>query len=400
MAPDGHPYTIRLNVTNLTAGVSYKIYRGELIPILSNTNGDWVAAGTNINNYQFTAYDTEPVHTWTGERITADTSASFVDTGIVPRKSYIYKLVSVVPGATPTSDIILGDGSTATVFPASTQDAGSVYSRLALTVIPLVRDMDGLVQLNDTERGKIHAELTNYAYTKDVSVRLYYRRAQPVDQMPLPDFTAPGATITGWTEITTPFEKYTQTNNGDEITDESGIFKPLEIAIPNPVYGEDYQFRAIAYLNGVAMPNLNNTTYASAGITVATAESALSTSQVTGWGSPAFALGTVGNQTLNGITGYFLDGAPIYVRIVRDTPLPGKFDYYDLTPDNPITFSEGLTASTYRIQLTLSPKPEPNEAKTAGGSPTQDFYSIIFRYPWETWENLPAGRTIQSGIPY
>jgi hypothetical protein len=381
---DGHPYTIRIDVAGLQDGVSYKLYRGELIPILierlATGNTRWVDPDPTTLQYQFTSYDSTVVDQWTGERVKADTSGSIFDTGIEPRKSYIYKLVSVIPGDTPAADILLGDGSIRQVVPTSTENATSVYSNLSLvtstpTLVPSGTDA------NDNKPGQIHAAVSNSGYTKGMDVKLFYRRAATGG-------VNPGTTTTAWTYLAT-FDKYTQDGGAvNQITAESGIFKPNDYDIPDAVYGETYQFKAVAYLDDGAreIPNINNDTYSSADIAEATATGVLSQPSLNSLTGFAVASLT-GPQTITGITGSFVNGVKINLRVVRTaTPSAesGKSKYFVQPEEYTITRESGL--STYQLRFGLTVLPPENDA-VGGGS---DSYTIQYKYSWEQWETAPA----------
>jgi hypothetical protein len=355
------PYTIRISATGLTAGVSYKLYRGELIPLLTKDDGTWnTNPVTAVTDYQFAGYDTAPVHTWTGQAIPGDTTAAIYDTGIAPRKSYLYKLVSSL------GDTLLGDGATGYIIPNSTASPASVYSNLELTVNPLSggRDSD--------QRGYIGASVSNSGYTKDMDVRLFYRRANAT-----PGTIPPGTTETGWTQLAV-FDK---TTVGAGLT-----FNSLTVPVPNPVYGEIYRFMAVAYLDNKPIPNLSQDSYSGAVVDNGEEDSSLlSQTRITGLTSTELGLGSAAGQTITGIDGEFLKGAQINVRIV----LSGVSTYEQPAPFN----LEVMPSNPLRYQVTLSLTNRPN----ANGYTS---YSVEWKYPWEKWEAITSPRVIQSNIIY
>jgi hypothetical protein len=370
-------YTIRIAVKDLADGVSYKLYRGEYIPVLTNDTGAWLAPGT----YQFTAYDPKPVQEWTGRLVTGDTTTAIYDTGIAIRKSYLYKLVSTM------GDTLLGDGSVKELKASNTKDATSVYSSLNLNVAALTLDYATVTKkedTNDTLRGWIEAKVdTMGGYSKDIEVRLFWRRARTA----IPGVTEYPAS---WTELAT-FDRNTQPVGGavSQITDENGVFKTLKIAVPNPVYGEDYQFKAVAYRDGAAMPNLNQADYSGAHITLeseAIKESALSTSEITGtFTTTAFNLANDTTQTITGIQGNFLNGATINVRIARNTVDPDEQTYY--VQPGEFTFARVAAATfaanaRYEIPISLTVRPTGGTA----AAPNYDNYTVQWKYSWEKWE--------------
>jgi hypothetical protein len=387
-ASDGLPYTIKISASGLRAGVSYKLYRGELIPVLTDSTGQWVKPSIDAKTgYQFTAYDQTPVQEWTGQLVTGDDTAAIYDTDVVARKSYLYKLVSSM------GETLLGDGNTEDLIALDTNQAASVYSNLSLTVDPLpVVSAPATGQTNDDLRGYIKADVSNDGYTKGMDVRLFYRRNNG----------KPGATVTAWTELA-KFERNDQIGGAaSQRTDEDGHFKILEIPVPYPIYGETYQFKAVAYLNGVAIPNLNNSDYTVGSLDVveATDDSPLSTSAITASTLVSSTLGIASDaaQTITGITGSFLDGATINVRIERISVLDGKRTYYE----QPEVFTLGRTATFpgggYQVQLILSVRPgalEDDETLPASA----DRYSVEWKYPWEQWETVTP-RVIRSNIAY
>jgi hypothetical protein len=381
---DGHPYTIRIDVAGLQDGVSYKLYRGELIPILierlASGNTQWVDPDPSTLKYQFTSYDSAVVEQWIGARVTGDTSGSIFDTGIEPRKSYIYKLVSLIPGDTPAADILLGDGSTKQVVPTSTENATSVYSHLSLVTSTPTVIMSG-TDANDNKPGQIHAAVSNSGYTKGMDVKLFYRRAATGG-------VNPGTTTTAWTYLAT-FDKYAQAG-GDttQITEESGVFKPKDYEIPGAVYGETYQFKAVAYIEEGAreIPNIDNDTYSLANIVEATATGPGILSQPRLDSLIGFTVTSLtGTHNITGITGSFVNGLEIYLRVVRTaTPSAesGKSKYFVQPEPFTITRESGLSTYQLRFGLTVLPP----EADAVGGG--TDTYTIQYRYPWETWETV------------
>jgi hypothetical protein len=399
IASDGFPYTNEISVTGLSDGVSYKLYRGELTPILieriGTANNTWVAP--DALHYQFTAYESTTVAEWTGTQVTGDTDAVFYDAGIEARKSYAYKLVSVIPGATSAADILLGDGSIATVTPTSTGDPASMYSALSLSVTALQPDDSAVSpyeQTNDTLRGGITATLTSTGnYTKGMDVKLFYRRADSAT-------TFPGANVTGWT-LADSFVKKTMTGGAtSQITDEGGDFMPLDFQIPNPVYGELYLFKAVAYLDTKEMPNLDTSTYSGAVIDIAGDDSVVSAASISTWGGSAIALTNSSPQTVGmvGISGQFLQNAPVNVRIrrstVRDAAPNDLRTYYEQAGE--FSFTRTTGTNTYQVDLILDLKPEATEFTNGAGNKVADTYIVEYKFPWEKWESLPGGRTIRT----
>jgi hypothetical protein len=391
---DGYPYTNEIRITGgLANGVTYTLYRGELTPILIGANGRWLAPSSSGGfdsfgdehpienaNYQFAVYDPEPVETWTGQRVLGDSNAIIQDIApkIVARKTYIYKLVSSV------GDTLLGDGSTSTIYPESTREAASAYSFLTLGVSPLPRDPSSGVQTNDADRGWIRATLQNSGYTKGMDAKLFYR--------------TPGVTTTKWTELTS-FTRNAQGGGAvSQITDENGEFKALDFPLPDAVYGEAYEFRAIAYDSaGKEMPNLDRAdytiqtgsspdTFSYATIVEATASSELSKaggiSGTINWGTPPLSLSSATAQSILGITGDFLDGASVDIRVARSIVRTGKTTYFYQG-----SFSIAQTGATNSYQITtlvLANETVPPNDNVPSGT---DNYVVQWKYPWEKWED-------------
>jgi hypothetical protein len=387
-ASDGHPYTIRIDVTGLAAGVSYKLYRGELIPILieriATGNDTWV--DPDDLTYQFTSYDPTPVATWTGVQSTGDTTGAIYDSGIEPRKSYMYKLVSSSIAENNT-ETLLGDGSTYEFKPTTTGQAASVYSYLTLSITTPSSIASG-DNANDNQRGLINAAVTNSGYTKGLDVKLFYRRETTT--------VPPNATTTDWTYLAT-LEKNTQTGgDSTQITDESGVFKAKDYQIPNVAFGETYHFKAIAYLDNITreIPNINSATIAGSAITEAKTTTAITPSQpsLSSLAAASVTLNT-GAQTVSNINGNFVNGVSINLRIVRSgTPVVGddsEQTYYEQPGEFTITRQTGLTSYQFQFALTEIPPVS---------SPTVN-YTIQYKYPWEKWETAPA-RQIGGSIPH
>jgi hypothetical protein len=220
-----------------------------------------------------------------------------------------------------------------------------------------------------------------------VEAKLFYRRSPT---------SIPGSTVTEWTELA-PFERYTQTGGDNtQITDKSGRFRPLEVLIPSPVYGEIYQFKAVAYLGNKEMPNLNNSTYASATAVIeATAAGGSALSQAGGatgiiaWGAPSLSFTNAGAQTITGISGLFLNGASVDVRVIRnnvrlDEPgKPGQPRHYD---QGKVTFTRWTPASQYQTSLTWADIPAAN-GDTSIDPFGPDSFTVVFKYEWEKWES-------------
>jgi hypothetical protein len=370
------PYTNRISVSNLTAGVSYKLYRGILTPILRNYYGDW--AVPSANNYQFTAYDTTPIETWDGAPIFGDTTAAIYDSNIVPRTVYIYKLVSSI------GDTLLGDGSVAQIVPEYTADAASVYSSLHLAVSALAssatRDSYSVYQ------GWITARLTNDGYSKGMTAELFYRRGND---------TIPGATDIAWQRFNPPAEFGNATNSGN--------FGSVDVQIPNFIYDEHYQFKAVAYLDGKPVPNLNQDAYSGAYITEGRTSSIVSQSHITYLTSPSLTLSNDTAQTITGIRGDFLAGLPIDVRIVRS----GSSSQTYVQPTSFVlarmpTFD--ATHEDYQVAISLTNRPTEN-GNTSTTPASRYSYTVQYKYPWETWDDTPSGsgwssRQIGSSISW
>jgi hypothetical protein len=242
-------------------------------------------------------------------------------------------------------------------------------------------------QTNDTLRGWIEADVTNNGYTKDMEVKLFYRRGNS---------GKPGATVTAWSAFPGSegnFLRNTQDGGAvSQITDENGTFKTLEVAVPTPVYGETYEFRAVAYLNGVAIPNLNNSDYTDASIAVVEAidDSPLSTAYIDS-GLSVSGTTFAASQNITGIRGDYLENAKIDVRIRRNIVRDDKKTYFE---QEKATLTRATAPGTYQIApLTLS--------LTANDGPTgsADTYTVQWKYEWEQWETVTPG-VIQSNLTY
>jgi hypothetical protein len=393
MGTDHNDYAIRFTVTGLKPGVTYTLYRGEYTPVLKDDEGKWQAPGA----YVFAGYDTTPITTWTGQPVLGDTTAAIYDNAPAPRKSYLYKLVSSI------GDTLLGDGSVVTRAPSATSDLASVYSSLSLALdnSPAFTSAGD----DDDKRGYIHASVTNSGYTPGVEVKLYYRRQE------IPPLGV-GAEVTEWTALPNgTFAKKTQTGGATtQITDEDGEFVPLKIQIPSAVFGEIYQFKAIAFLDGKEMPNLTIAAYSPPSLdtgipgsgSTATETRALTTPVISLWGAPALNLAT-GAQTISGITGSFLNGAQINVRIARTSapPISGKQTYWEQPGSFTLSRTTATAGGNYSVDIDLSALPPANDGGPVGTTPPiQENYTIQYKWPWEKWEDIGISNTIQTGISY
>jgi hypothetical protein len=379
--PNSKDYTNQIDVDNLADGVTYKLYRGERKPILyirdSGTGYYKWLAPDEIDEYELTAYGAEPIRTWEGKLVTGDTGGAIFDKDILAHKNYIYKLVSLIPGDTATGDTLLGNGYTAAVEHDSTAYAPTPYTSLDLSVFTIDRvpSSAASAQTNDAARGSIRATLgNNGGYTKDMVVTLYYHRGTA---------TYPSNDITGWTRIG-DFDRNTQPGF---VTDEGNDFMPIVHQFDDPVYGESYSFKAVAYLDGKAMPNLDKSAYDIFGTPADIAEGivtrALTRPSVTTWGSPALTF-TSGEQ-IKAVSGEFLHGIVINVRIIRTVPVADMTNYWTV-PDATIR----TAGTSYEAPITLSSRPSPDDG--LGGA--KDDYTVQYKYTWETWES--DAKTLQN----
>jgi hypothetical protein len=390
--PDGYAYTNQISVGNLTAGVTYTLYRGVLEPILKNATGGWITSGvgSTISNYKFLGYETiADIPAWTGQPITGDTTAIFFDTGIVPRKTYIYKLVSEV-ATTNNTKILLGDGATSAVFPDNPLRKSSVYSVLSLDVQPLDPVIAAGKQTNGAAQGWVTAKVTNEAYTEGMAVKLYYRRPIQTNQA--------GTAIKDW-ELIHTFER-NESPNPQLTTDLTGIFKPYDHEFKGDalVFGETYQFKAIAYLNDEPVPNLaSSANYTGTVSAAATATSSLSQASITSSTLTTTAFSFVSSPmvlstVISGISGAYLPPKdPIAVRIVRVTPDPKRVNFFDQGTFN-LTETGNTGTYQFTLPLTAIPDEEDNDTETAVA------YRILWKHPWQEWDDsdVTTNQRIQS----
>jgi hypothetical protein len=392
-AYDDRPYTNKIVVQSLRDGVSYKLYRGVLDPILiesNNYNGTWWVKPDDLE-YGFTVYDSTPVHAWEGLSVTAaaDTNANIYDTGIVDRKIYIYKLVSSV------GDTFLGDGSVKPVIPTSTADRATVYSHLNFSVIPLEvhPERDGYT----ANQKKITARLSNDGYSVEgMTAKLFYRidTANPS--------IIPGTTEDKWTE----FGSFgTASKYG------SFSLSPLELPTstsPYPAastfrYDTTYEFKAVAYgPDGKPIPNLDSSTYAGADIVDAIVSSRVSKSDITTmpYQTLSAAVTSDATQTISGIRGNYLNGLRIDVRIVASS----SYQTFTSVQSTPIerTATFGTPSNNpvydYKVDIRFPNVTVHRPAPTQGPGDTAVTYYVEYKYPWEeTWADA---RQIGGTISY
>jgi hypothetical protein len=401
---DGQVYTARITVSDLKAGVSYKLYRGEITPILTNTRyGRWVSpaeingnTGDGKDGYQFTGYAQGAIQEWTGQLVLGDTTAAIYDNGIAPRKSYIYKLVSSI------GETLLGDGAVASLVATSTYYPASVYSNLSLTVNSLTSS-----SATDNKIGYIDASVSNNGYTVGMDVKLYYRRAETTGTTP------PGTLITEWKPLHT-FEKYSAINgDASQSTDRTGVFKPVVLPIPDAVFGgEQYQFKAVASINGVDIPNLSKSNYydtfdsssppvpiPAATITDGARSVAVSTPSITsGLSSSSLGFASPADQIITGIKGDFLNGATINVRIVSSLSGGGRQKYWVQPKNFTIHRIPTFDPNDPQYQVTINLENVPAAIATVADRKS---YTVQYKYPWEKWEAISdADHVIQDHIRY
>jgi hypothetical protein len=233
---------------------------------------------------------------------------------------------------------------------------------------------------DDAKIGYIVARgVINTGYTEGVEVRLFYRR----DPVSVPT-TPPGGTTTEetrWKLLGILPKRDPVGGDASQSTDRTGIFLPLETQIPNAVFGnEAYQFRAIAYLNGKEMPNLNQASYTGASIREERDTSTVSTPSINSWSAPPLNFGSA-PQILT-ISGSFLNGADINVRIVRSSTSNARQNYWE----QPGSFKiEPAPGGNYRVSIRLSVVPATGNTGT---------YDVQYKYPWERWETTPDAANV------
>jgi hypothetical protein len=214
-----------------------------------------------------------------------------------------------------------------------------------------------------------------------MDVKLFYRRTNTTN----PAVPA----VTEWTPYPTSFGRIPLTvdDGHTQTTDKDGVFEDLEVAVPSPGYGENYEFRAVAYLNNREIPNLNNSSYSGAAVTDATGTSPLSTAYISDipYGAQ---LTTLSSHTITGIYGSYLDGARIDLRVVPANLWTGKPTHYDQA-QGALTMNSGIL-SDYTLTFTLTGLTA-NQNLGTPGSP--DDYVLYWKYPWEKWEDTTISWT-------
>jgi hypothetical protein len=383
------PYSIAITVNNLVEGVSYSLYRGELKPILKDSNGKYITpyVGTSpfvplddVLDYQFIGYS-DPIHTWTGQLSGGD-NAVIYDTGanVKIRTAYRYKLVSKM------GETLLGEGYAKDLTPTQTLDPTSVYTNLTLTM----GAPDATVADNDAKFGSFTATLSNNGYSKELQAKLFYAPVPP---------TGSGSTNLErlqWKQFDAPFIRR-ETGTSLETTDAGGQFMKYEFQLTTDLkkLGEKYYFKAIAYdKDGTELPNTSNDSFTDISIPTVVTQgktsstiTTLSQPSITGGvlTAPGFVLGTTNTSNITGVRGNYLNTAKINVRLIRTTETLGVQNVWeqdDATFGRANPFNAALPE--YKVDVTLTQVP-------AASTPPVN-YTVQWKWPWEDlWKDLATG---------